>query len=135
MTISTTAFLALADSLGAQYDNLTTIPSDTHATNVATGASNNLGRIQAYTDADLQVALLSAANDEHKSALTPYTPATTLFGGMIRALNSTTVTGGVDSYLTSNAIKVGPHFAALYQAVMGQALTAGNIDGARVENL
>lgn len=135
MTISTTAFLALADSLGAQYDNLTSIPSDTHATNVATGATNNLGRIQAYTDADLQVALLAAANTESKDALTPYVAPSSLFSAMIRALNSTTVTGGVDAYLTSNAIQVGPHFAALYQLVMGQALTTSNVDSGRAEAL
>lgn len=135
MTISTTAFLALADSLGAQYADLIASPADTHLTNVATGAANNLGRIQAYTDADLQVALLAAANTESKDALTPYVAPSSLFSAMIRALNSTTVTGGVDAYLTTNAIQVGPHFAALYQIVMGQALTTSNVDSGRVEAL
>lgn len=135
MTIGTTAFLALADSLGASYNNLTSIPSDTHAANVATGTANNLGRIQAYTDADLQVALLSAANTAGKDALAPYLAPSSLFGPMIRALNSATVTGGIDAYLTDNTITVGPHFAALYELIMGRALTAANIDAGRVEAL
>lgn len=135
MTIGTTALLALADSLGAQYAELVAIPSDTHATNLATGAANNVARVQAYTDADLQVALLAAVNTEQKDSLTPYTSPAALFGATVRALNGTAVTGGLDAYLTTNAIQVGPNFATLYQLVMGRALTAANIDAGRTETL
>jgi hypothetical protein len=139
-TISPTRLLALADSLGAQYEEWGNANDGDEADLIRAGATATVARVVAYgsADADLIAALLRAARTAETQAATVVKAANSIWGELVRALNAEAVLGqaSIDAYLTANAIDVGPNFAALYALVYpGQALSASNIDISRVEAL
>jgi hypothetical protein len=140
MTISTARFLALADSLGYQYEAWQEVNDSDEADLVRAGADANVGRVVAYGSADaaLIALLIRAANTAETRAATLTKDANTIFGDLVRALNTEAVLGeaSIDAYLTANGIEVGPNFAALYTEVYpGQALSAANVDIGRTEGI
>jgi hypothetical protein len=137
-TISTTRFLALADSLGAQYEEWGNANDGDEADLIRAGATATVARVVAYGSADaaLIAALLPGANTALAATVTVMKNRATIWADLINALNTVDVlgVGGIDAYLTANAIRVGPNFAALIAVVAPQVtIGAANVDAGRVE--
>jgi hypothetical protein len=136
--ISPTRFLALADSLGAQAEEWGNANDGDEADAIRAGATATVARVVAYgsADADLIAALLPGANTALAALTTVMKNRATIWADLINALNTVDVLGvsGIDAYLTANAIRVGPNFAALVAVVAPQVtISAANVDAGRVE--
>jgi hypothetical protein len=137
-TISPTRLLALADSLGAQYEEWGNANDSDEADLIRAGATTTVARVVAYGSADaaLIALLLPGANTALAALTTVMKNRATIWADLINALNTVDVlgVGGIDAYLTANAIRVGPNFAALVAVVAPQVtIGAANVDAGRVE--
>lgn len=137
--LSTTRFLALCDSLGAQVEEWGNANDADEADLIRAGATATVARVVAYGSADaaLIAALLPGANTALAALTTVMKNRATIWADLINALNTTEVLGesGIDAYLTANAIRVGPNFAALVAVVAPQVtISDANIDVSRVES-
>lgn len=116
-TISSSDFLALVDSYGKAYAELKLIPTDTHAGNVLTGASNNTDRVQALTDPQQQIDLLAGAYAAETAAATPYATAASIWSTAVQNLNRHV--SGFNTYLAAQGILVSPDFRELVNTILG----------------
>ncbi|MGN6812076.1 MAG: hypothetical protein ACTHMP_14495, partial [Thermomicrobiales bacterium] len=107
-TISSSNFLTISDSAGVAYADLKLIPSDTHAGNVLTGATNNTGRVQALTDPQQQIDLLAGAYAAETAAATPYATPASIWSSFVQSLNRHIGTYNV--YLAAQGVLVSPDF-------------------------
>lgn len=126
MTILVSDFIELTDSCGVQFLDLRNIPNDTHATDVQTGAVNNVGRVEGLGDTQAIIDLLAGAEAAQQATLTPYNTAVALWGTFIQALYRHV--GTFNAYLAGRTIQASPDFAALAVAVLG----AGAVSPANV---
>lgn len=118
-TIAASDFLALTDSLGKQYAELKLTPGDTHAGNVLTGATNNAGRAQAYTDPQQVIDLLPTLYALEGAAATLYQSANALFGSALQALNKHVA--GLDAFCVAQSIQVTSDFRDLANAALSSS--------------
>lgn len=116
-TISASDFLTITDSAGKQYAEELLIPTDTHAGNVLTGASNNVTRIKALTDTQQVIDLLSGVYATETAAATPYATAASVWGTFVQNLNRHV--SGYNTYLAAEGILVSPDFRDLVNAILG----------------
>ena len=117
MTIASADLLPITDSLGIMYNDLLALAATTPGAEIATGADNNATRVLALTDIDVVKDLATGFAALVTAADAPNAKVSDLFGTALQAIQKHT--SNLNTYLTTNTVKVTSSFAALWRAQFG----------------
>lgn len=112
--------------MGLAYKALLDIPEGTEAADIQTSADNMVTDILALTDIEQTKDLAAGAYAFQQAALVPYAPPATVFQSAAQAIQKHVA--NLNSYLTTNSVKVSKDFADLWRALFGpSAITDTNV--------